>query len=331
MSKFNISTKYGNRNLKVLSGNVAKLNFLCDVLIISVLGKGYDPVPNTVLGSLQEAGILVDDLQNTPLLDLRNDLKVWISKPISNSKFRYILCVEMDNDHLDEKGFQSIMGNIFSLFSVLQMKQNISIKSIVMPILGTGFQKRNPEEIVPFLLSSFRIFLDRYKELNEITICDKDTEKAKKIESALGKYFKVERDEIEENQTNDLVQEVKEKIISQIDKTPKVINGLSELTEIRDYLKSNEFRFVDLANKMKKFIAMVIPKNDKGDLDAGSIKKYFSEKKRDNIYTTMTVLIRDYRNMTEHKENNHGASPYKREIYDTHLLMICFYKFMLIE
>ena len=149
---YDLDTKYGTRKLEIQTGDIVHTEHKKDLLILSSF---------------------------TPLIDMRESLNCWISNPISHQSFTYILCLEMQRSEIGAEEFKNLISNLFSILAVLQMKKDVIIKSMAMPILGTGFQKRKVEDIVVYLLDSFKVYLDRYTELETITICDKDKEKVK--------------------------------------------------------------------------------------------------------------------------------------------------------
>ncbi len=142
---YDLDTKYGTRKLEIQTGDIVHTEHKKDLLIISSFTRGYDPLPNTIIGALKDVGISIGELQKDPLIDMRESLNCWISNPISHQSFTYILCLEMQRSEIGAEEFKNLISNLFSILAVLQMKKDVIIKSMAMPILGTGFQKRKVE------------------------------------------------------------------------------------------------------------------------------------------------------------------------------------------
>lgn len=153
---FDIETKFGTRQLDVIQGDISDLPQKVDLLVISAFQKGYDPVPNTVIGSLDKKGISVAELEKNPLIDLRPNYNAWLSQKQENHPFSYILCLEMERVELDNERLTAIISNIFTVLAVLQVQHDEIIKTLTMPILGSGFQGRNISDMVNIILETFK-------------------------------------------------------------------------------------------------------------------------------------------------------------------------------
>ena len=75
-----IETENGSKLLRVVCGDITKYQGEIDVLTVSAFKRVYDPVPDTLIGSLfSEREIDVNKLAEKPYIDFRIPGNCWIS------------------------------------------------------------------------------------------------------------------------------------------------------------------------------------------------------------------------------------------------------------
>ncbi len=329
---YDLDTKYGTRKLEIQTGDIVHTEHKKDLLIISSFTRGYDPLPNTIIGALKDVGISIGELQKDPLIDMRESLNCWISNPISHQSFTYILCLEMQRSEIGAEEFKNLISNLFSILAVLQMKKDVIIKSMAMPILGTGFQKRKVEDIVVYLLDSFKVYLDRYTELETITICDKDKEKVKAFESGLANYFTIQKNEIDRNHKDDIIQKYRSIILDKIKKLPISHSKNNTIQELLTYLRKNNIELEQLGLKIRKFLESILPEVDlqgKGNRIVSQIETFAKNKKLNDITRSYLYILKNFGNKGVHYGvKDKDCLPIKINELDTQLVMISFIKIL---
>ncbi len=327
---YDLDTKYGTRKLEIQIGDIIRSEHKKDLLIISAFTRGYDPLPKTIIGALNDIGISIKELQKEPLIDMRESLNCWISNPISNQSFTYILCLEMERSEIGGEEFKNLISNLFTILAVLQMKKDIIIKSMMMPILGTGFQKRKVEDIVNYLLDSFKIYLDRYTELETITICDKDKEKVKAFESELAKYFTIQKNEIDRNRKDDVIQKYRQIILDKIRKLPNSHSKNNTIQELLTYLRKNNIEIEQLGLNIRKFLESIYPEVERRDNRFFSqIETFVKNYRLNDITKSYLYILKNFGNKGVHYGvKDKDCLPIKIDELDTQLVLISFIKIL---
>lgn len=177
---------YGYKRVEVRNGDITKLTIEHDLLVISAFLGGYQPTPGSLMGALLKSlNLSIKKLANDPYLDFRKPLSTWISKPLEKLPFKRILCVEMVGS---EFPIEEVFENLFASIALLQSK-GINIQSITMPLLGSGEQGIDREEIIKTLLPICKEALSNSSNLKSITFVERKLEKAKEIDLAINKFL----------------------------------------------------------------------------------------------------------------------------------------------
>ena len=83
---------------------------------------------------------------------------------------------------------EEVFENLFASIALLQSK-GINIQSITMPLLGSGEQGIDREEIIKTLLPICKEALSNSSNLKSITFVERKLEKAKEIDLAINKFL----------------------------------------------------------------------------------------------------------------------------------------------
>lgn len=153
-----------------------------DLLTISAFQDGYNLRSNSVIGALWrsmqlDAGKLLDD----PFIDLRSYIGCWLSKALPPSatqgRFGRIGCISL-NGHKTEPGH--IINRLRSYFHLLDLAADagIDMETIAMPIIGTGVQKIQPEQILLPLMNEVISMMKRNNRVKKVIIIEYDWNKA---------------------------------------------------------------------------------------------------------------------------------------------------------
>lgn len=161
------------RQIDLYCGSLEELDFETDLLICSAFKNSYFPNENTLIGTLQKNyNISVGELAKNPDMNMK-DLGIWFSKPLPNSPFHRIACLEMEEYR--EK-MQSYFETVFfSLFKGNRM--GYGIENLAMPLIGTGNQSMDKMEVfIPLITESLNAF-EFVDNLKKIIFFERDSEK----------------------------------------------------------------------------------------------------------------------------------------------------------
>lgn len=133
----------GDREFRLLRGDITKLNFPVDLMIISAIGSDFTPTSTSVIGALyQNHQILVERLSEDPEFTLAQPRRVWVSREIGGSSIRRIMCVEIPPSG---RGANRIVEDAFFTLPLLEARQ-LQLSTICLPILGTGDRQLAPQQ-----------------------------------------------------------------------------------------------------------------------------------------------------------------------------------------
>lgn len=161
------------KRIRIQIGDICSSDEEFNLLVCSAFKNDYIPTPRSLIGALQfQKQISVEQLAKNPEIDLK-DYGCWLSQPIL-SNFHRIACVELiDLDNYEPISSESrILKKAFSTFRFLLEQaslQEIPIRSVALPILGTGDQQIEECFIVPPLVQQCLHALKIIPELETIT------------------------------------------------------------------------------------------------------------------------------------------------------------------
>ena len=136
INSYEIDTIYGRKSIEIHEGDLTDFCKPFDILVLSAVSYHYLPTEGTLVKALIDKNIDIDKLSKDPYIDLRKKLHIWISNELDNIEFKFkrFVCVEFDKRGDPNKSFEALLP-----FLSLIEKLNIPIKSIAMPLLGTGY------------------------------------------------------------------------------------------------------------------------------------------------------------------------------------------------
>jgi len=172
----NIPTPHGWRSIELREGDITRPDVTSapDVLVVSSFKGRYEPVPKTVIGSLYEQlGLSVKDLAEKPVFQV-GARDAWMSGPLSSElPFQRLACVEMlDLRSVAEDSEETIKRAVRSLFGLLAVAEinEVSIKRIAMPILGTGNQGLKIEHVMPWMIETISKLLGNLSSVQTVQL-----------------------------------------------------------------------------------------------------------------------------------------------------------------
>ena len=159
------------RTINVLCGDLTLKDTYSDLLLCSSYVDDHTPTIGTMMYALSNIGIDVELLSKKPKLSLNlNDFKFWISKELNHQVCKYLGCIEMMrlSDSFDDNKRPNPKAMFSFLETILSYDYNLGIKSISLPLFGTGYMKLPIEEITPHQVEAISNALYKNKELVEI-------------------------------------------------------------------------------------------------------------------------------------------------------------------
>jgi hypothetical protein len=193
-----VPTSNGIKTIEVHCADITQLSWSFDMLIVSAYHNKYNPAPGTVIEALEKNLCLtLSEYARTPLLDFRNTLHCWLSKPIAHQNFKHILCVEGIRTAIEKDGnSNSAISDLFGFISFIQFK-DLDIQSIAMPILGSGFQQNTIDRVLPDLIRKAIEALNRNTGLKTIYFVENDRAKAEMIDQTINTLWNRDKEKIE--------------------------------------------------------------------------------------------------------------------------------------
>ena len=154
------------------------------MLVCSAFKRSYGAYHGTLIGNLYEKkGISVEAEAANPAIDCREQYNYWISRELDAS-FKRIGCIELLD--LSENGKESLkelsesFSTLYELLIHMEKLGNAPGK-VILPILGSGNQGIELCYIVPPLLIQCVKALEDIEQLEKITFCEYDRNKAKTL------------------------------------------------------------------------------------------------------------------------------------------------------
>ena len=178
LNELYVDTRWGTRTFELWHGDITKLNFTINLLLIAQ--HGDDPVYSLHKTLKSELGITVHELHETKELDFVQPLGVWISREFRGEKIRRILCMQIKPNSTAPRKIR----DAFLVLPIL-VARRIELGTICLPVLGAGGIGLKAEEVVKPILEGSRWAFSNIKEVNRICFVDIKQEKALTMSKAM--------------------------------------------------------------------------------------------------------------------------------------------------
>lgn len=161
------------KSIRIQIGDICRSDEEFDILVCSAFKNDYIPTPRSLIGALLfQKQISVQQLAVNPSINLKN-YGCWLSNEIEDN-FHRIACVELIDYNSAEEILDEtkMLRSAFSTFRFLLEQASIHgipLRSVALPILGTGEQCIEDCFIVPPLVEQCLTALHTISELNTIT------------------------------------------------------------------------------------------------------------------------------------------------------------------
>ena len=186
-----LKSKHGRKVIQVWCKDITGFSEPVDLLTCSAYYGSYQPLPNTVIRALQERkNIHLDALAKAPEMDFRDTLHCWLSQEISGSDIGRIGCVEFPGTQTTVEDMLNVVRAYFHMLDIAA-DMHIPLKTVVMPLIGTGRQKINRELILVPLVNEVLNMLQRNDTIEKFVFVERTYEKAAKIRAALQESYQL--------------------------------------------------------------------------------------------------------------------------------------------
>ncbi|MBK8554300.1 MAG: toll/interleukin-1 receptor domain-containing protein [Lewinellaceae bacterium] len=155
-----------------------------DLLVVSAWQSDYSTTFRTLITSLQEKGISVQELSRDKEEDLRAAFNTWLSKPLPLSEtlppYKRILCFEPPNDAQPN----AFVADIFQGLMPFLGHPDYDIDSLSMPLVATGKRGAKPLEILEAILEAAVQWMAHGMPLKDLHIVEHNETKASEVSGA---------------------------------------------------------------------------------------------------------------------------------------------------
>lgn len=175
------------RSIELYEGNLTELSpdEAVDVLVVSAFPNSYRPSDGTLIGSLHQKGISVQQLSKDKQIDLRENCSCWLSKRIDahdpGIRFDHILCFEPKT--LGSPG--DVVGDIFrSLIPFII--GDMQVTQVAMPLVSSGHVGAPVAEMMDAIFTAAVHWMESGLPLKRLKIVELSPIKAAEIKGAFG-------------------------------------------------------------------------------------------------------------------------------------------------
>lgn len=215
MERFNVvgfESPFGYKTLELLHGDLTRMDARVDLMVISLFQRDYLPTPNSLVEAFDNSfDSTVAELRHGTPLDLSEGLGLWISSELASGSTRRILGLEMEGTGVD---LSDALDNLFAGVTLFGAKK-IPVESVAMPLIATGYQAVDPEEVMEEFLERVEPFLVQSPHTNRLLIVEIDRKKAELLSEGMNTVLK--RPDIGLPRT-DLIDGVRSGIVNALDR-----------------------------------------------------------------------------------------------------------------
>ena len=252
---------HGYKRVELRFGDLTKLSLKYDLLVVSTFPRDYQPTPTSLVGALDNyLDFSLLEHSKAPYLDFRDSLSIWFTHQVENLFFGRVLCTELQDENFQ---LSEIFENLFAGIALLEAK-GIPIKSVVLPVLGTGDADIPLNKIAQTLLPACKKALLSSPSLSSITFVARTEKKALEIDKAINevlgrKELKFPRNEVMESLRNEILS-----LSSQAAQSHPETELFSEITNVFRRQDLRSFEAGVLARRLVEFVVDDVIRKDGG-------------------------------------------------------------------
>ncbi|MCS5488870.1 hypothetical protein [Algoriphagus limi] len=314
INSIDIDTKSGYRSFELHQGDITQLGFPVGGIVVSAFSGGYIPVPGTILGAFHEKGVSVKHLFENQKFDYRNPFSVWVAENSSEAiDFDYLFCLEIKGT---EFTIQEAIRNLFTVLTIAELK-GLEIKTLAIPLLGTGNQKIDPAKIVEDLIQLSLDFLKYSRHIEKIIYVAFDDEKATFLHSEMNRILGRNMVVIPRG---DRIEKLKKGIKNEIEKIRRLDVDDESFRNILDAFRREDSTAYEFGSTSRKVLEFIIDYLIKPELNISLFKKIaiLNQSKIAKWYIQYFHLVREFGNLNVHHRSDNQI-PSEMELEDVEL------------
>jgi len=308
-----IETTSGYKNIEIHHGDLSALEFSVDILVVSAFRHGYNPTPGTLIEALEKnCQLKVRDLFMTKKFDFRQTLNAWVSDDLSSSKFKNIVCLEGLFETLnDSDRIEHYLSDLLAVLSVLQYK-GFAIKTIAMPLLGTGQQGISVDLLIPVLMKKAKEMLQTIKEVQTIYFVHPRIEIVEQIDQGVNHFLRRSSDLLELIRDDQEIAEGLDRVSSKLIGLKHSFgwNEMNSLDELSYRIVQHDIRFYELGILSRRAMEAILKSLIHSD-EFMTLSEMVAELKRFNLSPWMLSYmhtLRSFGNFMAHDAASHPSS-----------------------
>jgi len=146
------------------------------------------------------------------------------------------------------------------MLSILMLceAQRIKISSIAMPLLGTGNQGLNPEDVLPYLIKKTNIALKKVSGLNRIVFIELNETKAELFDKKMNKFLKRDESFLRKIPENDISKTIIVEMKANLLKIQNHISDSETIDELIYCLDSENARILEIGILGRRLLERLI-------------------------------------------------------------------------
>lgn len=274
------------------------MNFPVGGLVVSAYSGGYTPLPGTVLGALHKCGLSINGLLENSTFDFRSHFGVWVSSLDTVAVgFDYLFCLEIKGTSFS---IEESISNLFTVLTICELK-GIGIKSVALPLLGTGNQKIHPSEIVESLIHLSLDFLKHSRYIEKIIYVAYDDANAKILRSEMDRILGRSQIVIPKGES---IEKLKLDIKHEIERIRNLGVDAEPFRNILDAFKRSDSSAYEFGSTSRKVLEFVIDTLIKPELSISLFAKIgiLNRSKIAKWYIQYFHLVREFGNVNVHHD-----------------------------
>lgn len=179
-------TVHGFRTAELVRGDLMEIEPRLDVMVVSAFRGSYFPTEGTVMRALLDRhGVDSMALSESPALDLRPSLGVWMSREQASGPAARFVYVEMRGS---QRQVADMVDDLFAALLAIDGKGH-GVGRVAMPLIGTGSQGLSAEEVTAVLVPAVKRYLEISPSTQNVMFVEKDGAKAHHVAEAMDRFL----------------------------------------------------------------------------------------------------------------------------------------------
>ncbi len=331
-NSYEFTSPYGEKCFELHQGNILDFDERIDVLVVSAFVGSYTPTPGTLLGELnRRQKISVEQLSRTPFIDLRDEKGIWVSQRLKNSRFQYIICIELlkwPGNSVDAQQIEERLQNLFVCMEMLE-KFTPDLETAAMPLLGTGRQRIDPSMILSGLFRYGSSSLKRCSSLQTVFIIEQTQEKVFAISETMDRVLYREGQQVanvfRDRESREILQEI-ERLLGELIRVRNRRKVNKTFARMLDCIRQQEVRYLDLAILARRVVEMMMNEVNPQSVNKSLYRK-IEDFARKQVAASWIIsymhIIRILGNEQAHDDISKGKIPGEIMITDQRIMLHC--------